>query len=273
MEFWDTAPNQDLWWAPHVLDFRQMSAEQNPIAAINSRTPPSHPPVKHGVSHKAMVINVPQYLLYLQERARKSGAEVIKARLPTDGGLEGALAAAEDLAQANSRGKADCFVNATGLGAMKLCGDKSMFPIRGQTVLVKGESYATITRLGEGYGAYCIPRPGSGTTILGGTKQKGDWNEKPDPATTKAIMERNMWMCPELLTGEDGGFEFISTQCGLRPGREGGVRVEKKRLGARKLVHAYGHAGSGYQNSIGCARSVVKLVQESLDAVSSNARL
>lgn len=51
-------------------------------------------------------------------------------------------------------------------------------------------------------------------------------------------------------------------QVGLRPGRKGGVRVEREVLGSgRRVVHAYGHAGAGYQNSVGCARKVVSLVR------------
>lgn len=67
-------------------------------------------------------------------------------------------------------------------------------------------------------------------------------------------------MAPELLTAEDGGFEVISVQCGLRPGRKGGPRLESEVFGGRTIVHAYGHAGGGYQNSVGSARAVLKLV-------------
>ena len=86
-------------------------------------------------------------------------------------GLQSALDTAEGVATANGRPRASCFVNATGLGAIKLCGDGAMYPIRGQTVLVKGEAKAVRTRHGDGYVAYCIPRPGSETSILGGTKE------------------------------------------------------------------------------------------------------
>jgi D-amino-acid oxidase len=55
-------------------------------------------------------------------------------------------------------------------------------------------------------------------------------------------------------------------QCGLRPGRKGGPRVEQEVLdgGRVRVVHAYGHAGAGYQNSVGSARKVVGLVGESV---------
>lgn len=171
-------------------------------------------------------------------------------------------------------GKPACFVNATGLGARKLCGDEAMFPIRGQTVLVKGEARSTITRIGDGYGGvYVIPRPGSGTTILGGTKEEGVWDETPDPQVTERILEYNSWQIPELLTGPDGEFEVLSVQCGLRPGRRDGPRVEGEIVGEKRVVHSYGHAGAGYQNSVGCARRVVALVGESLGAEGVVARL
>jgi len=220
-----------------------------------------------------MTVNVPRYLLYLQEKARSRGVQVIKARLATDGDFSTALQEAEKLAQASGRPQASCFVNATGLGAKKLCGDEAMYPIRGQTVLVKGEASSTITRVGDGYRAYCIPRPGSGTTILGGTKEDGVWDETPDDKITKQILMHNAWQIPELLTGSGGGFEVISVQCGLRPARRGGPRMETEIVGTRAVVHAYGHAGAGYQNSIGSARDVVRMVGESLATRDLQAKL
>ena len=271
--FWDDEPNEDLWWAPHVKDFTQISGTLAPVSSTNERSPAQASKIRWAASCRAPSINVPQYLLYLQEKARVLGVKVIKARVPTDAGIEKALAVAESTARANGRPPADCFLNATGLGALKLCEDHKMFPIRGQTVLVRGEASATRTRTGEGYTAYCIPRPSSGMTILGGTKEKGNWSEEVHPETTKVILERNSYMVPELLTASDGGFEVVSVQCGLRPGREGGPRMEKQTIGGKKVVHAYGHSSGGYQNSVGSARLVVKMVTESVGGSSELARL
>jgi D-amino-acid oxidase len=238
-----------------------------------------------------MSINVPQYLLYLLAQAQQShGVETVRARLDKSEGFLHALEQAEELvllsASSHSQGSSSsssssskpacCFINATGLGALTLCADTEMFPIRGQTVLVKGEAHSTITRVGSDYRAYSIPRPGSGTTILGGTKEEGVWDSELDENATEEILRRNAWIVPELLTGADGGFEVLSVQCGLRPGRKGGPRVEREVLdgfdeGGRRVrvVHAYGHAGAGYQNSVGSARKVVRLVGESVQATSA----
>jgi hypothetical protein len=73
-------------------------------------------------------------------------------------------------------------VNCTGLSARLFATPDEqarLYPIRGQTVLVKGEATAARTFTGlvvsgdatEEELAYVIPRPGSGTTILGGCKQ------------------------------------------------------------------------------------------------------
>lgn len=66
----------------------------------------------------------------------------------------------------------DLFVNATGLGARSLVPDEFLYPVKGQTVLVKGEAREAKT---TDRNRYVIPRPGSGTTILGGTREVGVW--------------------------------------------------------------------------------------------------
>lgn len=264
---------EELWWAPYVNGFREVSLEQEQVVTINDRLPPEAQ-IRNAAANRSVAINVPQYLLYLQARAEALGARVIKARMPVEKGLESALTEAESIAMGEGRRNIDAFVNATGLGAKRLCGDEAMYPIRGQTVLVKGEAECIRTQLGDGgYNAYCIPRPGSGTTILGGTKEADNWNEAVDPATTEKILRQCAHIVPELLTALDGGFEVVSVQCGLRPARKGGARVESEFVGERQVVHAYGHAGAGYQNSIGSSRLVVKLVDGSAGHNQAMARL
>jgi D-amino-acid oxidase len=272
-KYWDFPVTENIWWAPYVKDFRTLAVEQNPVCSINQRTRSGDPNIVEALAFKEIAIDVSQYLLYLQQRARKAGATVLKKRLSVNAGLENALAEAEREATGRGGAQATCFVNATGLGAAKLCGDEAMYPIRGQTVLVKGEPETLYTRSGKDYGSYCIARPGSGSTILGGTKEVGNWSETPDPRVTEQILKHAALNIPELMTGSDGGFEVISVQCGLRPGRKGGPRLEKEIVGGRKVVHAYGHAGGGYQNSIGSARLAMKLVEESIGTAPPESKL
>jgi glycine/D-amino acid oxidase-like deaminating enzyme len=114
---------------------------------------------------------------------------------------------------------------------------------------------------------YVIPRPGSGTTIFGGCKQVGNWDPKVDEELNRRIMERiKRWrLAEELRTGKGGDFEVVSSQVGLRPGRNGAPRVEtegKERVDGVWVVHSYGHAGAGYQSSVGCSEKVAKIVNE-----------
>lgn len=127
-KYWNMPIEEDIWWAPYVQDFANIGISNESVKSINERGAGKEPPIEEAIFQKEFAINVPQYLLYLQERARRSGAEVIKARLPTEQGLNSALEAAERHALVAGRGKPDCFVNATGLGAAKLCGDKAMYP-------------------------------------------------------------------------------------------------------------------------------------------------
>lgn len=128
-----------------------------------------------GLSFKSLTINVPIYLVYLLERARTAGCRLLKARLPTEHGFGHALGVAAALARKDGLGEVDAFVNATGLGARALVGDARVYPTRGQTVLVKGEAKAIRTSEGQGYINYVLPRKGGGETVLGGTKEDGNW--------------------------------------------------------------------------------------------------
>lgn len=78
---------------------------------------------------------------------------------------------------------------------------------------------------------------------------------------TKNLLEAGKELAPELLN-EKGEFKVVSVQVGLRPMRKGGPRVEMEVLpDGAAVVHEYGHGGAGYQNSIGSAKEVLRLLQ------------
>jgi len=52
----------------------------------------------------------------------------------------------------------------------------------------------------------------------------------------------------------------LAARVGLRPFRRSGVRLERDQLpDGRIVIHNYGHGGSGFTLSWGCAREVVDL--------------
>ncbi|MCJ1362533.1 hypothetical protein MMC16_001637 [Acarospora aff. strigata] len=237
--YWDEPTDEitngasSLWWRDVVLDF----------AVIRPRDLPAG--VHYGVTFTSFCINTPRYLKYLLNAFTDAGGTVLRRELSVDKGFSAALAAAEDVVSGEGGGgEAHAFVNATGLGARLLLGEDKMFPTRGQTVLVRGEAEVARTRVGTGYITYCIPRPGSGTTILGGTKEVGDWNGHVDEETTRSILSRAKVLAPELLNA-DGDFHFVGAQVGFRPSREGGPRVELEEIDGKSVVHSYGHSGAG----------------------------
>lgn len=266
----ETAVNGDgLWWKNtvenfRVLDLAQTTDEKPPAGAI------------FGIKYQSICINVPQYLAYLYAGVVRLGARIVKASVDVSGGLEGAVRDAKRIALAeDENGNYSIFalVNATGLSARHIVGVEEaskLYPIRGQTVLVKGEAQKSRTYVefaGSEDIAYVVPRPGSGTTIIGGCKQVGNWAEEADQVLNENILEtaKREGMAEELQTGTGGGFEIISHQVGWRPGRKGGPRVELEEDSSGKadgiwLVHAYGHAGGGYQASVGSAERVVEIL-------------
>ncbi|KLU82306.1 hypothetical protein MAPG_01380 [Magnaporthiopsis poae ATCC 64411] len=78
-------------------------------------------------------------------------------------------------------------------------------------------------------------------------------------------MARIVELCPEIAGGKGvAGLDVIRHGVGLRPCREGGVRIETELMDGMDcpVIHNYGHAGWGYQGSYGCAERVVELADE-----------
>jgi D-amino-acid oxidase len=166
---------------------------------------------------------------------------------------------------------ADLVVNCTGLGATVLGGvvDKSMYPARGQTVLVRNDPQIMACTSGcddnPDEVTYIMQRAGGGGCILGGCLQKNSWEAEPDLELAKRIMKRCIKICPTLTNG--GGVEKLSIVrhgVGLRPMRNGGIRIEREVIDRIPVVHNYGHGGYGYQTSYGCARAAANLVDTTL---------
>lgn len=214
-----------------------------------------------GCEFGSVCINPPLYLSWLVTQCMANGVVFRRGNLRHI--LDASLLS-------HAAVKADILVNATALGARKLGGvmDPHMNPIRGQVVVVRNVSPRMVCQSGTDDGdgddvCYVMTRAAGGGTILGGTYQKGQWDSQPDLNVANRIMERAVIMAPELTNGKGiKALDVIRHGVGLRPFREGGVRLEKEKIDGTWVVHNYGHAGWGYQGSYGCAERVVELVQE-----------
>lgn len=167
--------------------------------------------------------------------------------------------------------QADLIVNCTGLGSLRLGGveDKTMYPARGQIVLVRNEADKMYSISGTDDGSeevmYIMTRAAGGGTVLGGCYQAGNWESQPDPSLAIRIMKRCVEICPSLTGGK--GFEHLDVirhGVGLRPVRKDGTRIEREKINGVHVVHNYGAGGAGYQSSYGCSQAAVNLVEEAL---------
>jgi hypothetical protein len=228
-----------IWYARDVRNYQVI-----PTAELPS-------PFVSGATHDGIAVNTTPYLVNLALKVQSLGGTVLRAELPTDEGLPRAIAAIGGILQSHRISRPiDLVVNATGLGAHWFVPDPNVYPVRGQTVTVKGEAKHITTMFYPDENASVTPRIGSGISVLGSTYQEGNWDTEPDDQVTQRILERCKPMAPELLN-EKGEFEVVSVNVAFRPGRKGGPRVELEELevndqGLRVAVcHTYGHAGGG----------------------------
>lgn len=182
-------------------------------------------------------IEAPAYLDWLARRFAELGGRVEQREL-------GSLDEAEG----------DVVVNCAGVGCQGLAGDPAVRPVRGQVAYVRTREPLRfmVDEDGPNALAYVLPRPD--VTVLGGTAEEDDWELRPRPETTRSILERTRRLDSRLEHAT-----YVGSAVGLRPARTE-VRLEATTLAdGRPLIHNYGHGGSGFTLSWGCADEVAQL--------------
>lgn len=145
----------------------------------------------------------------------------------------------------------DLIINCAGIGARDLVGDTDLEPHRGQVAIIPKIDMPYAVVCDDAPLMYAIPR--SNDCLFGGTNDVSD-SRAADPADTSRIVAE----CSRVLQIKSP--PVVAERVGLRPFRKSGVRValDQGRDG-RAVIHNYGHGGSGFTLSWGCARSVVAL--------------
>ena len=146
----------------------------------------------------------------------------------------------------------DLVINCAGIGARELVRDTELEPHRGQVVIVpRSEDLSCAIVCDDAPLMYAIPR--TNDCVFGGTNDLSS-DLAADPATTNRIIAE----CSRVLNIERPN--VLAARVGLRPFRKSGVRLEREKLGdGRIVIHNYGHGGSGFTLSWGCAREVLDL--------------
>jgi D-amino-acid oxidase len=148
--------------------------------------------------------------------------------------------------------KFDLVINCAGIGARELVQDIDLEPHRGQVAIVpRIADLSCAIVCDDAPLMYAIPRRTD--CVFGGTNDISS-NLAVDPVTTDRIVVE----CSRVLNIEKPN--VLAERVGLRPFRKSGVRLERDQLvDGRTVIHNYGHGGSGFTLSWGCAREVLNL--------------
>ncbi len=215
-------------------------------------------------SYLAPMIDTDAYMHWLLGEAQKAGCQIIESQVT--GNLR-----QQESSLANRYG-VEAIVNCTGLGASELTGDL-VSPLRGALIRLRNDG-KTLPRMTQ---AHCVSQDGSGEDrgfifivprgedilLLGGLAEPDERDLEIGLHNYEPIREMYQ-RCLEFLPILSGATIDAAepVRVGLRPVRLQNVRLERE-LGTR-IVHNYGHGGSGVTFSWGCSFEVAERVADLL---------
>jgi D-amino-acid oxidase len=193
---------------------------------------------KSGFSLRVPLMDTTIYLDYLADRFQKAGGSITR---------NVHFEKLEDVDQ-----QFDLVINCAGIGARELVQDNDLQPHRGQVAVVpRIDKLSCAIVCDDAPLMYAIPR--ANDCVFGGTNNLSS-DLAADPATTNQIVAE----CSRVLKIEKP--KVLAERVGLRPFRKSGVRLEHDQLrDGRTVIHNYGHGGSGFTLSWGCAQGVLDL--------------
>jgi len=210
-----------------------------PLGEVELVGPEALPPgFVSGWRHRTPLIDMPVHLRYLRQRYLDLGGRITHRR----------IASLDEVA-------AETVVNCTGMGARELVPDPSLTPIRGQVVICANPGLTEFFVEDSPHGDLTYLFPHGDVLLLGGQALRGDERAEPDPDAAADIVRRTSAIDPRIASAP-----ILEHRVGFRPSRPE-VRLEAEDSGGRRIVHHYGHGGSGVTLSWGCADDVVALVR------------
>ncbi|KAJ5720721.1 D-amino-acid oxidase [Penicillium malachiteum] len=205
-------------------------------------------------SYSLPVVDSPVHLQWLKSQVTSLGGEIKRQDIVSLSEIYAAYP------------QSTVIVNASGLGARTLDGvnDPKCHPVRGQTILVRSDQTSTLYyHTQDEQHTYIIPRPGSKLLVCGGVFQPGRDSPLVDEVTRMDEIRRTNLLAPHVVSKNP---EIVANIVGIRPGREGGYRLEHEiRQGSKSkihILHAYGHGHNGYSISYGTADALVAMVSD-----------
>jgi D-amino-acid oxidase len=219
----DGGDTADEWWLKAIPDGQVRKIKDLP------------PGYAAGWHADVPLMETPVYLPFLMDRLRAKGGRIDAGGKITDfTAFTGTVV-----------------INCTGLGSRDLCGDTELLPVRGQIAVTKPLPLDGIF-VDADTPIYLVPRADG--CIIGGTYERNNWEETPEPDTIKNLVKSAPTLVPGLETGP-----VVRAYAGLRPYRPS-VRLAQD-AAQPGLIHHYGHGGAGFTVSWGAAASVAALVR------------
>ncbi|KAJ7124250.1 nucleotide-binding domain-containing protein [Mycena epipterygia] len=218
----------------------------------------------------APIIDTDRAMEWLTELVASKGAEFVTETIEVD------LLEVEDTLR--TRFDAEAIVHCTGLQGELLAGDKSVYSTRGGLIRVINDGIdfpkveAALAISADAVHTaneiiFLVPR-NDNILLIGGIAES--YVCDLDLTLESPIVKRMRARCEAFLPGLEKArldADYPLAQ-GLRPGRGQNVRVERElRKAGSRIVHSYGHGGSGWSLSFGCAEDVVMLVDEVLAGI------
>ena len=217
----DQAPDWSITMPAH--QFRKARIDELP------------PGYSYGFVAEVPLIETPVYLRYLLHRFYQNGGQLIQENIADVGPL---------------CSQYPLIINCSGLGAAQLFDDQELYPVQGHLVKIEKKAGVRCCTDDEGPNAlsYIIPR--DDCIILGGTSDVGTYSMDVVPEKREGILQRCAQLDPTIRS-----LKVLQTEVGLRPARSS-IRCELDQR--MPIIHNYGHGGSGYTVSWGCAEEVLK---------------
>lgn len=228
-----TEKKEEPWWKDSLPNYSRPRKENLPEGYVD------------GYEIDGIVIDTEIYMQYLINIFKKLGGTIVQK---TVSNIQEALE------------NYNLAINCTGLGSKELFSDKAIYPVRGQMVKIKPNGFDKVVADAEGPNSLTIIVPRINDIMLGGTAQVNDWNLEVDPKDTEDILKKAANLYPEFKE-----VQVVSESVGLRPVRDE-IRLRDEDYSGKTVIHNYGHGGSGFTLSWGCAQNVVDLVEKVLSS-------
>ncbi len=199
---------------------------------------------------ETFLIETPSYMEFLVNRCKANNCEFETRNFESLKGIG-------DLRE-------EVVFNCLGLGSREIFSDQDLMPVKGQISLIDWKHVPPLN-VAVGDNELClIPR--SDHLILGSLFQTTFRNDKPDVDAhvqlRDAFRSRGM-ILPELeeTIKSIERHEPVALLAGLRPVRNGGVRIAREELFGKAVIHNYGHGGSGITISWGTVDAAIGLIE------------